>query len=144
MTIHSQFKTTFYSVIHTYAIDSSSTIQAKAPVAASRNELQHRKHESELQSQITYLLELVKDAVSVCEIPVEEELIDYGEVVSGFREAREDFLHVTFGLLFNQTAQPREEPSLAGQAFEAAAVSVWTGPVSPRGGGDNKARWLWR
>lgn len=64
------------------------------------------------------LFEFVEDFIGVGEVPVEEKLVNDGEIVAGFREAREDLLHVTLGLLLDQAPEPREEPSLAGQAFE--------------------------
>lgn len=64
------------------------------------------------------LFEFVEDFIGVGEVPVEEELVNDGEIVACFREAWEDLLHVTLGLLLDQTPEPPEEPGLPGQAFE--------------------------
>lgn len=60
------------------------------------------------------LFEFVKDSVCVGEVPVEEKLVDDGEVVAGLGESREHLLHVTLRFLLNQTPKFREEPGLAG------------------------------
>lgn len=58
------------------------------------------------------LFELIEDAVSVGEVPVQEELIDDGEVLARLGEAREDLFHVALGFFLNEPAKPGEEPGL--------------------------------
>ena len=53
---------------------------------------------------------LVKDVLGVREVPVEEELVDDGEVLSGIREAQEDILDISLGLLFDQAVSLVKNP----------------------------------
>lgn len=84
------------------------------------------------------LLELVEHALGIREVPVEKELIDDGEILSGFGESREDFLHVALGLLFDQAAKFGEEPGglVARGAPDAAGCRWW--PTAAGGGGESE------
>lgn len=68
------------------------------------------------------LFEFVEDSVGVGDVPVEEELVDDGEVVAGLRETREQLLHVALRLLLYQPPQFREEPGLTRRAPEPDRV----------------------
>lgn len=68
------------------------------------------------------LFQFIQDAICFGEIPVEEELVDDGEIVAGFGEAREELIHVALRLLLDQAPKPREEPGLAGRAFESGGA----------------------
>lgn len=59
------------------------------------------------------LFEFVKDSVGVGEVPVEQKLVDDGEVVASLGKSRKHLFHVTLRLLLNQTPQFREEPGLS-------------------------------
>lgn len=47
------------------------------------------------------LFEFVEDAIGIGEIPVQQEFVDDGEVISRFRKPREDLFNVTLGLFLD-------------------------------------------
>lgn len=52
------------------------------------------------------LFELVQDAIGLLEVPVEEQLINDGQVLAGLGEPGEELLHVALGLLLDEPAEP--------------------------------------
>lgn len=50
------------------------------------------------------LFQLVKNFIGVGKVPIEQELVDYGEIFSSFRKSGEYLLDVALGLLLYQSA----------------------------------------
>lgn len=57
--------------------------------------------EKQREAEISNLFQFIQNLIGVGEIPVEEKLIDNGQIGSGFREAREYLLHIALGLFLD-------------------------------------------
>lgn len=90
------------------------------------------------------LFELIEDSIGVGEVPVKEELVDDGEVVSGFGEAGEEFVDVALGLFLDEAAEPGEEPGLAGLAREAGCGGGLGGEPGSGEVEGEEGGWRWR
>lgn len=74
--------------------------------------------ENNKEEQNWNLFQFVEDSVCVGEVPVKQELVNYGEVVSGFGESRKYLFHVTLCFLLYQPTESGEESRLTSRAFE--------------------------
>jgi hypothetical protein len=80
-----------------------------------------REREREEEEE-AYLFELIQDLLRVGQVPVGEQFIDDSQILPRLGEPREEPIHITLGLLFDDTTQALEEADLSTGSFAAAGA----------------------